>query len=163
MWQFLESKLTAIIIGAALIGISFLAGVNHEASKRDKQELETQRIYTETLQLKQQRINKITESYNLTITDLQLENQSQKDKINHDKKVIDNLNHINGLFVRYVSNEDTTQTFSTRSANAERIILSDTESVPASKVANYIVDLHTAQKQCVVKLNSLIDYELGSQ
>lgn len=163
MWQFLESKLTTIIISSVLIGVAYMLGVNHEASKRDKQDLETQRIYTEMLQLKQQRINKITESYNLTITDLQLENQSQQDKINHDKKIIDNLNHINGLFVRYVSNESTTQTTSTRPVNAERILLSDTESVPASQVASYIVDLHTAQKQCVVKLNSLIDYELGSQ
>lgn len=54
MWQFLESKLTGIIISGVLIGVAYMLGVNHGANRTEKiyAERELQIQIAHNLQLK---------------------------------------------------------------------------------------------------------------
>lgn len=137
---------------------SFLGGYKY-GTDREKMIMENQ-----IAQIQQE--NKVHEdNYNKSVVQMResfsLEKQKLLKKIKDDQEIIDSTNNINDNFVQYVSGSSVQEQTSINANSNES--LPYIESVPASRVAEYIVELKNHDDQCVENYNLVMKYSFPEE
>ncbi len=158
MLNLVFDKFKTPIILVLLTSISLFSGYYYGISHQ-KMIVENQ-----IAQIKQE--EKVRENvYNKSLIDMResfnLQSQKLLKKIKNDQKIINSTNHINDHFVQYVSGTHVSEQASSYAKTNEPIPY--IESVPAARVAEYIVELKNHDDQCVGNYNLVMRYSFPEE
>jgi hypothetical protein len=144
-----------LLIGALIVLYKY--GYNNGINTERLSWVNVQNKYMQEINVKQQSINQLNESYTILKSDYVQQYNLHKIYVKEHKNAINSSNYIsNDNFVRFIVDPTSGYCEMPKSSNTVATASKD-ESAPADRVLSYINDAIVHDTKCVNQLNSLID------
>ena len=153
MMTLLKNKLVQLGLVASLaFGIGLCMGY---IDGRNSERLNSLQINLDNLNVAKQKYEASLAKKESELINLAKTNTILRGNLKNEKDSINRTNTIRGNFVRVVSADAMSKTTATTSAESTTVL--ELESIPASRIASYIIELKNHDDVCVIMQNALVD------